>query len=49
MIDGWIVNGTANTIAFLAQKGRAIQTGYLYHYAFIMIFSLMGLLAWALW
>ncbi|MBD3766380.1 MAG: NADH-quinone oxidoreductase subunit L [Gammaproteobacteria bacterium] len=49
MIDGWVVNGTANAIAFLAAKGRYAQTGYLYHYAFIMIFSLMGLLAWALW
>jgi NADH-quinone oxidoreductase subunit L len=49
MIDGWIVNGTANSIAFFAAKGRYAQTGYLYHYAFVMIFSLMGLLAWALW
>ncbi len=49
MIDGWVVNGTANAIAFLAAKGRHAQTGYLYHYAFVMIFSLMGLLAWALW
>jgi len=49
MIDGWVVNGTANAIAFLAAKVRYAQTGYLYHYAFVMIFSLMGLLAWALW
>lgn len=49
MIDGWMVNGTANAIAFIAAKGRYAQTGYLYHYAFVMIFSLMGLLAWALW
>jgi NADH-quinone oxidoreductase subunit L len=49
MIDGWLVNGSANAIAFLAAKGRYAQTGYLYHYAFVMIFSLMGLLAWALW
>lgn len=49
MIDGWMVNGTANAIAFFAAKGRHAQTGYLYHYAFVMIFSLMGLLAWALW
>jgi NADH-quinone oxidoreductase subunit L len=27
---------------------RHAQTGYLYHYAFVMIFGLMGLLAWAL-
>lgn len=49
MIDGWLVNGTANMIAFFARKGRYAQTGYLYHYAFVMIFSLMALLAWALW
>ena len=49
MIDGWMVNGTANGIAGLARRLRHVQTGYLYHYAFVMIFGLMGMLAWALW
>ena len=49
IIDGWIVNGSANGIAGLAQRIRQGQTGYLYHYAFVMIFGLMAMLAWALW
>jgi len=49
IIDGWVVNGTANLIAATAQVARRAQTGYLYHYAFVMIFGLMGLLAWAMW
>jgi NADH-quinone oxidoreductase subunit L len=49
IIDGWMVNGSANSIANLAQRIRHGQTGYLYHYAFVMIFGLMAMLAWALW
>jgi NADH-quinone oxidoreductase subunit L len=43
------VNGSANGIASLAQRIRHGQTGYLYHYAFVMIFGLMAMLAWVLW
>ncbi len=49
VIDGWIVNGSANAVAAAAQSWRQLQTGYLYHYAFAMIFGLMVLLLWALW
>jgi len=48
LIDGWVVNGTASLIGWTAQVWRQMQTGYLYHYAFVMIFGLMGLLAWAM-
>jgi NADH-quinone oxidoreductase subunit L len=49
VIDGWLVNGSAQGIARLSQRIRHAQTGYLYHYAFVMIFGLMAMLAWALW
>ncbi|WP_294945562.1 NADH-quinone oxidoreductase subunit L [Sulfurivirga sp.] len=49
LIDGWLVNGTANTVAAAARNWRQMQTGYLYHYAFAMIFGLLILLLWAVW
>ncbi len=49
VIDGIIVNGTANSIRRLAGVLRQLQTGYLYHYAFAMIIGLTMLLAWMLW
>jgi NADH-quinone oxidoreductase subunit L len=49
LIDGVIVNGTANTIGKLAGVMRQIQTGYLYTYAFAMIIGLTMLLSWLIW
>ena len=49
IIDGAIVNGTANSIGKFAGILRRIQTGYLYHYAFAMFFGVTLLLAWLLW
>ncbi len=49
IIDGWIVNGSANAVASAARSWRQMQTGYLYHYAFAMIFGLLILLLWAVW
>jgi NADH-quinone oxidoreductase subunit L len=49
IIDGIIVNGTANSVGRLAGVLRQLQTGYLYHYAFAMIIGLTVLLAWMLW
>ena len=48
IIDGGLVNGTANGIAWIAQRVRGIQTGYLYHYAFAMIFGFAVLAGWLL-
>ncbi len=47
-IDGMIVNGTANTIGWIAGVVRQLQTGYLYHYAFSMIIGLLVLVGWLL-
>jgi NADH-quinone oxidoreductase subunit L len=49
VIDGAIVNGTAQTVGRLAGIMRQMQTGYLYTYAFAMIIGLTGLLSWLIW
>jgi len=49
VIDGMVVNGTANTVKRLAGVMRQLQTGYLYHYAFAMIIALTLYLGWLLW
>ena len=49
LIDGVLVNGTANSIGRLAGVMRQIQTGYLYTYAFAMIIGLTMMLSWLIW
>ncbi|MDN5870332.1 MAG: NADH-quinone oxidoreductase subunit L [Nitrococcus sp.] len=46
LIDGVMVNGTANTVGRTAAVIRGLQSGYLYHYAFAMIIGLLVLLTW---
>jgi len=43
LIDGWIVHGSARLVGALASRARALQTGFLYHYAFAMIIGLVAL------
>ena len=45
VIDGAMINGTAQLVRRCAGVVRNIQTGYLYHYAFAMIIGLLLLLA----
>ena len=49
LIDGVIVNGTANSVGRLAGVLRRVQTGYLYTYAFAMIIGLTIFLGWLIW
>ncbi len=49
IIDGVLVNGTANTVGRLAGVLRHLQTGYHYHYAFAMFIGLAAFLGWILW
>ena len=44
LIDGVFVNGAARLVDFTAGLVRRMQTGYLYHYAFAMIFGILLLL-----
>ena len=46
LIDGGMVNGTAHAIGKLSGVIRQVQSGYLYHYAFAMIFGLALILGW---
>ncbi|BCA96921.1 NADH-quinone oxidoreductase subunit L [Legionella antarctica] len=46
LIDGFVVNGSGRLVRWFSSKGRTIQSGYLYHYATVMIFGLLGFLCW---
>ena len=45
VIDGAAVNGSVRVVELIANLSRRIQSGYLYHYAFVMILGLIVLLA----
>lgn len=44
LIDGFIVNGSAKLIGLISMFSKRIQSGYLYHYAFVMIVGVLGFL-----
>ena len=44
IIDGALVNGTANLIGKAATVVRKLQTGLIYHYAFAMIIGVFLML-----
>ena len=44
IIDGILINGSAQGVGRIAQRLRGIQTGYLYHYAIAMILGLVALM-----
>ncbi|MEM6405785.1 MAG: NADH-quinone oxidoreductase subunit L [Pseudomonadota bacterium] len=46
LIDGLLVNGSARSVGWLAGLVRWAQTGFLYHYAIVMMLGLLGLLTW---
>ena len=46
IIDGLMVNGSAKLIGLMSREFRRIQSGYVYHYAFVMIVGVFGLLFW---
>lgn len=48
LIDKILVNGSARFVGFVGSVIRPIQTGYVYHYAFFMIISLLVILTWTL-
>jgi NADH-quinone oxidoreductase subunit L len=49
LIDTGMVTNTFMAVAHSARGLRRTQTGYMYHYAFVMIFGLLGMLIWVLW
>jgi NADH-quinone oxidoreductase subunit L len=49
IIDGTLVNGSWKVIGRLSGLARKAQSGYLYHYAFVMIFSVFVLMTYFVW
>jgi NADH-quinone oxidoreductase subunit L len=48
LIDGVLVNGSAETIGWFGSVLRRVQSGYLYSYAFWIMIGLAALLGWFL-
>jgi NADH-quinone oxidoreductase subunit L len=46
VIDGLMVNGTARLIGWFAGVVRWLQSGFIYHYAFVMIIGVSVLLTY---
>jgi NADH-quinone oxidoreductase subunit L len=44
IIDGLLVNGSAKLVGWFASVVRTFQTGYIYHYAFVMIAGVLATL-----
>ena len=49
IIDGGVVNGSAHLVELGSRVLRRLQTGFLYNYAFMMIFGVFALLSITLW
>jgi NADH-quinone oxidoreductase subunit L len=49
VIDGVFVNGSAGVVGWLSTIIRKLQSGYIYNYAFAMIFGIVLLLTIMLW
>jgi NADH-quinone oxidoreductase subunit L len=48
VIDGALVNGSAKGVGLLSGVMRHLQTGYIYHYAFVMVAGILAFLTWLL-
>ncbi|MDO9234948.1 MAG: NADH-quinone oxidoreductase subunit L [Aquabacterium sp.] len=46
IIDGLAVNGSAKLVGVIGSLVRLFQTGYLYHYALVMILGVFALMTW---
>ena len=49
LIDGLVVNGSWKLVGAIAGFARRAQTGYLYHYALVMILGIFVLLTYFVW
>ena len=49
LIDGLLVNGSWKLVARLSGLARQLQTGYLYHYALVMILGVFVLMTYFVW
>ena len=49
VIDGVLINGSARAVGWFASVVRLIQSGYIYHYALVMIVGVLALMSWFVW
>lgn len=49
LIDGVVVNGSWKVVGAVARLVRQLQTGFLYHYAFVMILGVFALMTYFVW
>ena len=49
IIEGGVVNASWKLVGCVAAITRQIQTGYLYHYALVMILGVFALMTWFVW
>ncbi|MDO9089425.1 MAG: NADH-quinone oxidoreductase subunit L [Burkholderiaceae bacterium] len=48
-IDGALVNGSWRLVGWVAGVARRLQTGYIYHYALVMLVGVIVLMTWFVW
>lgn len=49
LIDGALVNGSWKLVGIVSSAVRRLQTGYLYHYALVMILGIFVLMTYFVW
>ena len=49
VIDGTLVNGSWKLVGWIAGLVRRMQTGYVYHYALVMLLGIFVLMTWFVW
>jgi len=49
LIDGAVVNGSWKLVGWIAGLVRRVQTGYVYHYALVMLLGIFALMTWFVW
>jgi NADH-quinone oxidoreductase subunit L len=49
LIDGAVVNGSWKLVGWVSSGVRKLQTGYLYHYALVMILGVFVLMTYFVW
>ena len=49
VIDGFLVNGSWKLVGWVSARVRGLQTGYLYHYALVMILGIFVLMTYFVW
>ena len=49
LIDGLVVNGSWKVVGWIASVARRFQSGYLYHYALVMILGVFALMTTFVW